>query len=435
MAQYDLTGKIGQYLDRHLVAPLLEFLVAENIYNANDVLQSKLSLLTETKMVDYAIDVFKKLHSDQEVPQKFLDKRSKVVEDYKAVQETSKSIQQILEDPGLAEQISNSRDYRQLVEYLVKNHEFKPERIDSIYDDAKLYYECGNYQTASQLLNLHNELVPTTDKNYLSGLWGKLACNILLHQWDYGMEDFEKLKTYIDEDPFRNSLQTLQQRTWLLHWGLYLYFNHAKGWDFLLDLLSNNAKYLNVIQTTCPHILRYWATAVIISKHNRHSTAMKELVQVIQQESYTYKDPITEFIECLHVNFDFDGAQKKLKECETVLSNDFFLISCYNEFIDHARLMIFETFCRIHQCISIGMLAEKLDMTTDDAERWIVNLIRNARLDAKLDSKLGHVVMGVHAVSPYQQIIGKTEFLSMRSQILANSVARKLGDKSSYVRM
>jgi len=72
------------------------------------------------------------------------------------------------------------------------------------------------------------------------------------------------------------------------------------------------------------------------------------------QESYNYKDPITEFVKCLHVNFDFDGAQQKLKECEQVLCNDFFLISCYNEFIDHARLMIFETFCRIHQCISIG---------------------------------------------------------------------------------
>ena len=78
------------------------------------------------------------------------------------------------------------------------------------------------------------------------------------------------------------------------------------------------------------------------------------------------------------------------------------------------------------------MLADKLDMNTDEAERWIVNLIRNARLDAKLDSKLGHVVMGVHAVSPYQQIIEKTEFLSMRSQILANSVARKLGGDKSY---
>ena len=34
------------------------------------------------------------------------------------------------------------------------------------------------------------------------------------------------------------------------------------------------------------------------------------------------------------------------------------------------------------------MLADKLNMTPEDAERWIVNLIRNARLDAKIDSKL-----------------------------------------------
>lgn len=38
------------------------------------------------------------------------------------------------------------------------------------------------------------------------------------------------------------------------------------------------------------------------------------------KESYTYKDPITEFVECLYVNFDFDGAQKKLRECESVSS-------------------------------------------------------------------------------------------------------------------
>jgi hypothetical protein len=43
----------------------------------------------------------------------------------------------------------------------------------------------------------------------LSGLWGKLACNILLHQWDYGVEDFDKLKNFIDEDAFRSSLQVI----------------------------------------------------------------------------------------------------------------------------------------------------------------------------------------------------------------------------------
>lgn len=48
------------------------------------------------------------------------------------------------------------------------------------------------------------------------------------------------------------------------------------------------------------------------------------------------------------------------------------------------------------------MLADKLNMTPEEAERWIVNLIRNAKLDAKIDSELGRVVMGNNAVSPYQ---------------------------------
>ena len=43
------------------------------------------------------------------------------------------------------------------------------------------------------------------------------------------------------------------------------------------------------------------------------------LLSFFFQESYTYKDPITEFVECLYVNFDFDGAQQKLRECEEVL--------------------------------------------------------------------------------------------------------------------
>lgn len=36
------------------------------------------------------------------------------------------------------------------------------------------------------------------------------------------------------------------------------------------------------------------------------------------QESYSYRDPITEFVECLYVKFDFDLAQQKLIECEKV---------------------------------------------------------------------------------------------------------------------
>lgn len=39
-------------------------------------------------------------------------------------------------------------------------------------------------------------------------------------------------------------------------------------------------------------------------------------------------------------------------------------------------------------CLLNSMLADKLNMSPEEAERWIVNLICNARLDAKIDSKL-----------------------------------------------
>lgn len=42
----------------------------------------------------------------------------------------------------------------------------------------------------------------------------------------------------------------------------------------------------------------------------------------------------------------------------------------------------------LYTLIGCSILAEKLNMSTDDAEKWIVNMIRNARLDAKIDSRL-----------------------------------------------
>lgn len=71
------------------------------------------------------------------------------------------------------------------------------------------------------------------------------------------------------------------------------------------------------------------------------------------------------------------------------------------------------------------MLAEKLNMGTEEAERWIVNLIRNASLDAKIDSQKGVVVMGSQALLPYQIIIEKTKNLLNRTQMLAQNSEKK----------
>ncbi|KAM3858594.1 LOW QUALITY PROTEIN: eukaryotic translation initiation factor 3 subunit E-B [Diretmus argenteus] len=279
---------------------------------------------------------------------------------------------------------------------------FLQEYLDPLYRYAKFQYGYGNYSGAAEYLYLFPVLTvcwfclrpPFTDRNALSSLWGKLASEILRQNWEAAMEDLTRLRETIDNNSVSSPLQSLQQRTWLIHWSLFVFFNHPKGRDNIIELFlyqphSKGLRlYLNAIQTMCPHILRYLTIAVITNKDVcKCRQVLKDLVKVIQQESYTYKDPIT-FVECLYVNFDFDSIQKKLRECESVLVNDFFLVACLEDFIENARLFIFEAFCRIHQCISISMLADTLNMTPEEVERWIVNLIRNARLDAKIDCKL-----------------------------------------------
>ena len=44
-------------------------------------------------------------------------------------------------------------------------------------------------------------------------------------------------------------------------------------------------------------------------------------MRLIEQESYQVSDPVTDFLQCLFTNYDFDGAQQKLQECEQVIAN------------------------------------------------------------------------------------------------------------------
>merc|ERR1719334_268653 len=378
-------------------------------------------------MVDFAMDVHRMLHPDRPVPDTLTNKRSEVVSQLKRHQEVTGQITALFEQPEVIKEVQNSRDGRTLFEKLESDYGFQPEMVEQLYTYAKFQFECGNYQGAAEYLYFVRVLLPPTHKNYLAALWGKLASEILMQNWEAAIEEVNRLQEVIESGQFSH-LQSLQYRTWLIHWSLFVYFNYEKGPDLIIDRFLYQPQYLNAIQTQCPHILRYLPTAAITNKKRRN--VLKDLVKIIQQESYTYKDPITEFLECLYVNFDFDGAQLKLRECETVLDNDFFLVACIDEFIENARLFIFETFCRIHQCISINMLAEKLNMKAEESERWIVNLIRNARLDAKIDSKQGHVIMGTMAKSPYQQVIEKTKSLAYRSQMLISKIEKNMGART-----
>lgn len=155
----------------------------------------------------------------------------------------------------------------------------------------------------------------------------------------------------------------LQARTWLLHWSLFVFFNHENGRQALLELFLSPA-YLNTMQTAAPYLLRYLVAAGILSRTAGGQTPVlgsrtirdpvKEVTKVVLMEQDTYSDPITGLLKDLYGDFDFEGAQERLRIAEHVLENDFFLSSLAPDFLENARLLISEVYCRLHRRIDIA---------------------------------------------------------------------------------
>uniref|UniRef100_A0A0E0AKA4 Eukaryotic translation initiation factor 3 subunit E n=1 Tax=Oryza glumipatula TaxID=40148 RepID=A0A0E0AKA4_9ORYZ len=431
MAEHDLTARMAAHMNCHLVFPLLEFLQwrPDRAYAVEEILQAKLRLLIQgTNMVDYAMDTHKLLHGDTDddvvvpVPDDMVERRHEVVSRLGALTAAAAPIVSALKNHQLGP------DKEHNIRLLHERFQIGPDQIEALYQYAKFQFDCGNYPDAAENLHRYRALCTSSERS-LSAQWGKLSAEILNNNWDVALEELNCLKEMIDSKNSSSPLNQIQNRIWLMHCSIFIFFNHGNGSYGIIDLFFQD-RYLNAIQTDAPHLLRYLAVAVVVNRRRRNM--VKELVKVIQQEQHSYKDPITEFLECLYVNHDFDGAQQKLIECEQVILNDPFLgkrieegnsitVPLRDEFLENARLLIFESYCRIHRCIDIGMLSEKLNMSYSEAELWIMNLVSNSKLDAKIDSASGNLIMAANHANIHEQFIESLKNLDMRTFMLAKS--------------
>lgn len=258
--------------------------------------------------------------------------------------------------------------------------------------------------------------------------WGKLASEILTTNWEAAVEEINKVKESIETKLFNNPLAQLNSRTWLIHWTLFPLFNDEGSRDQLLDLFFS-PPFINSIQTSSPWILRYLTAAVITGRgrarnSGQYQKQLKDIVRIVKQEAYEYSDPVTDFVRALYIDFDFEEAQRQLSLAEEILRADFFLFSTADVFVDAARHLISESYCKIHARIDIKDLSARLGLGQDEGEKWIVNLIRDTRVDAKIDYKEGTVVMNHPPSSVYQQVIERTKGGFFRTQVLSAAVAR-----------
>ncbi|OBT74228.1 eukaryotic translation initiation factor 3 subunit E [Pseudogymnoascus sp. 05NY08] len=423
----NLLPKLITHLDRHLIFPLLQFVAEqqEDEEDSQEITRAKYELLKTTNMTDYVASLYTEINDVAEPPKEFGAKRQAVLERLDQFELESAAITDLL---GREDVITNLRaDKVANLEYLKKEHEVTPEMVDVLYDFGNFQYSCGNYGAAAELL--YQFRVLSTDETKVSAAtWGKLASEILTTNWESAMEEVTKVKDSIDTKLFANPLAQLNHRAWLIHWALFPFFNYEPARDTICDLFFS-APFINTIQTACPWVLRYLAAAVITNRSRTRNTGqyqkqLKDIIRIVKQETYEYSDPVTDFIKALYVDFDFEEAQRKLIEAEEVLRGDFFLVAASDAFVEAARHLISESYCKIHQRIDIKDLSARLGLDQDEGEKWIVNLIRDTRVDAKIDYKEGTVVMNHPPSSVYQQVIERTKGGFFRTQVLSAAVAK-----------
>lgn len=355
--EYAFLLKLIQHLDRHLIFPLLEHqLGAEDISQQryDDLKLAIFNLLKNTNMIDYVGNLYKEIHKTDTIPAEYAKKREEVLNKLAAFEEESAHLTNLLNDESVTSQLRSDKVAN--LKFLEESHGVTQQMVDNLYDFGRFRYECGLYPEAADLLYRFRVLSTDNDK-VVKATWGKLVCEILGEEWENALEEVEKVKEHIETRLFNNPRAQLTARESLVHYALFPFFNYEPAREKLTELYFS-PPYISSIQTVCPWILRYLAAAVITNRarmNNSHNyqKQLKDLVRVVKQEVYEYQDPVTEFVKALYVDFDFEGAQRKLSEAEAILRNDFFLSSSTDSFMDSARHLISESYCKIHQRIDI----------------------------------------------------------------------------------
>ncbi|KAF7296622.1 Eukaryotic translation initiation factor 3 subunit E [Mycena chlorophos] len=344
MAEWDLTKRIVPHLDRHLSMPMLAHLSETPLFAVQDIQLAQYELAKGTNMVDYAAQLFSQLHPDKEIPAggflavlaidlicraEFEEKRRNTLLTHQRLQDEAQAVLDVIENPDVAQALRQGKEHN--LQYLKDNYNLTLDQITALYHFGQFQYSYGQELQWCGRLPLPfpravdrrgAQHICTMGQARVRYLVGEMGCRVTRAGHSTRLDRLAGTAC--------PAINQLHSRTWLLHWSLFVYFNHPSGRTLLLETFLSPV-YLNTIQTECPWILRYLAAAAVLSRapppgaSPRVHSALREVIKVAQMEEYQYQNPVTSFLKELYLEFDFEAAQQQLSLAEQVLSEDFFL--------------------------------------------------------------------------------------------------------------
>ncbi|KAI0979282.1 hypothetical protein GJ496_000829 [Pomphorhynchus laevis] len=411
--------------DPQLILLIVDYMMDNKLYDTNSLMRLKFQLLELTERNDEKSKLADDLHLDENVVEKFGKRMQESKRTYASMYDEIREFTDIYaEETSEDSQLPKDCD---LWSHLKTSYQLDDSILQKMYNLAQFSFKCGMLNTANSCLEICKSLLPQTRDIYLNCLWGKLTVNILSRNFKDAVFDIRRLNEQIDKMALADTPSSiiLKQRSWLIHYSLFVYYRIENGLEHLVNFCLNDKIYLSTLQLLCPYLMHYITTAALITS-DRKRNIIEDVIRLFDDNSdQTYIDPTGDLIKAVCINFDFNNANELLSRAEEAVANDFFMCSFVQDFMKSARSLVFENFCRLHHCVGIGPVSEQLDLNWDETEAYILELVKNGRLNAKIDSAKGNIVMEFNTVSPYETMMNKFRFLQIKLDAFTNNFEKR----------
>ncbi|RHW68125.1 eukaryotic translation initiation factor [Trypanosoma brucei equiperdum] len=294
-----------------------------------------------------------------------------------------------------------------------------PKVMTAVMDLAFLYYDAARYGDASELLSLL-QCVTGYELGESKLLWGRLVCDTCSCRWPSAIAAAEKLWKQQGADGSENKSgkttlrgdngTSVTERVWLLHWALFPFFKGGNQYStHLLNIVFDNKTdsiYQCVVETVCPHYLRYICAAAILNTHRR--SALRRAAEMVGR-IYEYSDPLTQLVREITNYRSFEDTLELLPKVSELAQGDYFLNLNADNLVENAKRLIFTQYVVTHSVVSIPYMAERLEMSAAGAEVWLADLISETKQRAKIDAVTGQMFVGSQVRSVHQTVLDRLE--------------------------
>eukprot|EP00331_Platyophrya_macrostoma_P032868 CAMPEP_0176439124 /NCGR_PEP_ID=MMETSP0127-20121128/19744_1 /TAXON_ID=938130 /ORGANISM="Platyophrya macrostoma, Strain WH" /LENGTH=447 /DNA_ID=CAMNT_0017823309 /DNA_START=22 /DNA_END=1365 /DNA_ORIENTATION=+ len=438
-AAFSNMQKILHFVDPHLALLIIEHYEQSNFFPKQLIHNEKIAVLSKTKSYDLFVEEVEKTpkdgaakehierltkdaHAAKESISKNLDKYYTISEEF---------VKPILEDVEKYTNLEKEKFQKTAIQAAYDPNALRKEVLVAALRFARLNFDIGQYQVTQKILNCLVNLLED-DVYLVDALWGKLASDLVLESYADVNETIKNLKTKIEDSKLQGgTMQLLAVRVQLLHTALFAYL-HPKSaeteFDQLVEVFTSE-KLFAAIPIGGPHLLRYLISALLLLKNNpkgKNTFNLNTIATYLPTLSTSYRESLTDFIKEVLLDFDFTKAAASLKKVKKELESDYFLGKRADQIVSNAQTLFFETYCKVYKRVDLKFVAEFLEVPLEEAEVWIVNLIRVLNMEAKLDLEKGSLTLTTTSKNLYETILQRTRDAIPRTNILINSVNRIL---------